>query len=413
MKRRLSDRTLQTLKAASKRYDLWDSDTRGLGVRVSVKGQKTFVLIARYPGKKNATRRRLGEYPGMTLAEAREEARRWLALIRRGTDPAVERDRVKLAEMRRQESSFGSVAEAYFADIKRRKLRRAWEVERDMRRDFAVWWKRPITDITRHDVLAVIDAAIGRGAPWQAHHIHSYASRLFNWAIERDELKSSPCERMRPARIIGPKEPRMRVLADDELLALWHASLTIGYPLGPFVRLLLLTGQRRTELSEARWREIDLERGLWTIQPERMKAGAAHVLPLVPDAIAVLETLPRFEHGDYLFSTTFGAKPINGFSKSKQRIDAAMCAQLGRPAEAWVLHDCRRTMRTHLSALPIPDLVREFVIGHTKKGLHRIYDQWKYLDEKRHALELWAARLRSIIEPAPANVVVLRPETRG
>jgi integrase len=188
---------------------------------------------------------------------------------------------------------------------------------------------------------------------------------------------------MRPSKIIGVKEPRTRILSDDELRALWRAAHQLGYPLGPLVQLLMLTGQRRSEVAGARWREIDLDKRLWSIPHERMKAGAAHVVPLTDDAIAVLKDLPRFNRGDHLFSTTFGANAINGFSKGKRRIDAAMTAELGHAAVPWVLHDIRRTMRTHLSALPVPDLVRELVIGHTKPGLHKVYDQHAYLDEKR------------------------------
>ena len=97
-------------------------------------------------------------------------------------------------------------------------------------------------------------------------------------------------------------------------------------------------------------------------------------------------------------------KPVNGFSKGKARLDAAMAAVLGKAVEPFVLHDIRRSMRTGLCAMPnMPDLVRELVIAHTKPGLHKVYDQFAYLDEKRHALDLWAARLRSIVEPPAAN----------
>jgi integrase len=138
-----------------------------------------------------------------------------------------------------------------------------------------------------------------------------------------------------------------------------------------------------------------------------MKAGAAHVVPLTGPVIELLQALPRFAQGDYVFTTTLGSKPVNGFSKGKARLDKKMRVVMPK-LEPWVLHDIRRTMRTGLSALPVPDLVRELVIGHSQKGLHRIYDQHAYLDEKRSALELWAQRLREILEPAPANVVRLR-----
>ena len=174
-------------------------------------------------------------------------------------------------------------------------------------------------------------------------------------------------------------------------------------PSAPLVRMLLLTGQRKSEVAEARWREFDLDKKLWSIPIARMKGKAAHVVPLTDDVIAILRSLPRFARGDYLFSTRFGASPTNGFSKYKARLDRRMLLSwraLGRIAgvdrntlKPYVLHDIRRTMRTHLSALPVPDLVRELVIGHTKPGLHKVYDQHAYLDEKRHALELWAKRL--------------------
>src|SRR5262249_37774399 len=256
-----------------------------------------------------------------------------------GKDPRVEQERRRQAELRRQANTFASVCEDYFADMKRRGLRRATEVERDIRREFLpLWGKRPITDISRYDVLAVIDPAVNRGAPPQAHHIHSCASRLFGWAIDRGVygLETSPTDRMRPAKIIGAKQPRTRVLTDDELRALWHASGKLGYPFGPLCALLVLTGQRRAEVTGARWGEIDLKRKVWSIPATRMKAGAAHLVPLVDDTIAVLASLPRFHRGDYLFTTTFGARPVSGFSKMKKRLDQAMAVDA-----PFTLHDIR------------------------------------------------------------------------
>jgi integrase len=197
------------------------------------------------------------------------------------------------------------------------------------------------------------------------------------------------------------------VLDDDEVTALWRAAGRTNYPFGPLVRMLLLTGQRRSEVAEARWREFDLDKKLWSIAIARMKGKAAHVVPLTDDVLALLRSLPRFARGDYVFSTTFGTSPTNGFSKYKARLDREMRAHKNDLAP-YVLYDIRRTMRTHLSALPVPDLVRELVIGHAKPGLHKVYDQHAYLDEKRHALELWAKRLRDIVEPD--NVVVLRAQ---
>jgi integrase len=129
-------------------------------------------------------------------------------------------------------------------------------------------------------------------------------------------------------------------------------------------------------------------------------------VPLAPAAVALLEALPRWK-GNFIFSTIGGAKPINGFSKAKARIDKLSSVS------NWVIHDLRRTMRTHLSALPVQDLVRELVIAHAKPGLHKVYDQFSYRDEKRRCLELWEKRLLSIVEPPLAGVADLDEARRA
>jgi integrase len=171
-----------------------------------------------------------------------------------------------------------------------------------------------------------------------------------------------------------------------------------------------LTGARRSEVAEATWGEFDLERKLWVIPPARMKANAAHIVPLSDAAIEVLNSLPRFRNGSYLFSTAYGAKPANAFGHAKHDLDREMAEVLGAPVAPFVYHDIRRTVRTQLSAIPgISDLVRELAIGHSRPGLHRVYDQFSYIDEKRDALDRWSARLRAIVEPPPTeNVVELK-----
>jgi integrase len=220
-------------------------------------------------------------------------------------------------------------------------------------------------------------------------------------------LEASPCDRLEPKSIVGEKASRTRVLTDAEWRAVWNASESLGYPYGPLFCVLALTGQRRSEVAESQWSEFDLDKRLWVIPTERMKADAAHIVPLTDDALAILKSLPRFSNGDYLFSLKSGRSPVQSFNKAKRNLDAAMAKKLGGKLSPFVLHDIRRSMRTGLSALPVPDLVRELVIGHTKPGLHRVYDQYAYVDEKRHALELWAKRLRDIVIPPPANVVEL------
>jgi integrase len=242
-----------------------------------------------------------------------------------------------------------------------------------------------------------------------AHLMFAYARGLFNWEIASGKygLETSPCDRVQPTKLIGPKEPRQRVLNDREIAALWRSTEKLGYPFGPLVRLLLLTGARRNEVAGLREREIDLNKKLWSIPPERFKSKATHLVPLTAPAIDIITSLPRFRNGDHLLSTSFGEKPISGFSKSKDRLDAIIAAELGK-LSPWRIHDIRRTVRTHLAALRVSDLVAETILGHGKRGLQRVYDQHSYEAEMREALELWAARLRDIVSPPPENVVELR-----
>jgi integrase len=410
----LTDRKLKSLKPTPQgtHEDIWDEGCRGLGVRVSDKGRRTFVLMARYPGSDNPTRRALGTYGELTLEQARKKARDWLELIAKGIDPKDENERSRQAEQRKREDTFGAVCEEFFQRhlSKTRQARRAGV---DIRREFiSRWADRPITEITRRDVLAVIDGCVDRGNPYQAHNLLGYARRIFNWAIARGVygLESSPCDRMRPKEVIGAKKVRIRVLSNDELRALWRASEAMGYPYGPLFQLLAVTGQRKSEVAEARWSEFDLEKKLWEIPAERMKSDAGHAVPLSDEAMKILQSLPRFTRGDCLFSASYGARPVvGGFDKMKKDLDARMQAELGRSFPPFVIHDIRRTMRTGLSTLPVPDLIRELVIAHSKPGLHKVYDQHAYLDEKRRALTLWAGRLRDIVTPPPANVIALAP----
>jgi integrase len=408
----LTDRFIKSKKRANAgdrqpgaRDDYWDAIVPGLAVRVTERGHKSFVLVARYPANpKNPTRRALGDCGALSLEQARDKARRWLELISKGIDPKIEEAREKAAAQRRQTNSFAAVA-AEFLDRHAAGLRKSAEARRIVEQEFVKrWGARPITDILPEEVAAAIRAIVKRDAPYQAHNALGYIRRLFNWAIGTHEfgIETSPVERLKPADLIGKREARERVLSDDELRAVWRAAGEMGYPYGPTFRLLILTGQREREVADMRWGEVDPAKRLWTVPAQRMKGGRAHEVPLSPAATQLLDSLPRFA-GECVFTTTAGTKPINGFAKAKVRIDKLS------GVTGWVIHDLRRTVRTHFSALPVQDLVRELVIAHAKPGLHKVYDQHSHQDEKRRCLDLWEARLLSIVEPPEGgNLVQLR-----
>jgi hypothetical protein len=465
-RKKLTDRTIQALKSTGKRYEVMDTDPSAMGVRVSETGDdRTFIFMGRFPGKAY-TRHALGSYidpktapqreisdddllllDGLTLAEARRKTRAWQAMIARGIDPSDDAarrlrnaERQREAEASRRESTFGKVFEAFVVD-KLAKERKGEEVERDIRKEFLPTWKdRPVTDIDDLDVLKIINAKKST-APAQARNLLGEIRRLFGWAIKQRVygITGNPCDSLSPKDIIGKKKRGQRILDDDELFALWRAANRLHYPYRQAYQLLILTALRLNEAVQAPWTEFPtaVARALrqrkkderidwmkvsneplsWVITAERMKGendeARPHLVPLTPDILTVLESLPLFKSGDYLFSTTFGKKPVSIGSKIKNRIDARMLRTLKAvarrrgddPAKVtlrnWTNHDIRRTVRSNLSRLRVTEEAREAVIAHARPGIKGTYDVYDYADEKREALELWAARLRSIVEPAP------------
>lgn len=412
MKTLITDRTLRGLKPAltGKRTVIWDTAVPSLCVRVTDKGAASFSIMRRLRGK--LIRRTIGigwhvPFPAgqpfpFPLAEARKTARAMLLDIAHGVDPKAKQEAEREAGARAAQDTFAAIAEEFLAKHVS-KLRSRRDVEAAFRRELIpLLGKKSVTTITRRDVIRILEAVAESGRPYIARHLKAYLSKFFAWAIARDcyGLGASPCAGIRAADIVGQTKPRQRVLTNSELKALWQASAALSYPSGPFVRLLLFTGQRLREVGHMAWTEVDIEKRLWTIPGSRMKADAPHVVTLSPAAIAILELLPRLT-GDYIFSGNDGTRPISWFSVIKDRVDLLM------PDVAdWRFHDLRRTMRTGLSALRVSDIVAELCIGHTQKGLHKTYDQHAYLDEKRQAFEAWANHVLSIVEPgAPSNVV--------
>ena len=424
MAKQFTDRTIKALKPKKgHRYDKMDfgsGSIAGLGVRVEESGSKVFVLIKRFPGSPNPVRRVLGDYPIMSLADARAKAADWVKLIGKGIDPRQEEERERLAKLRKQADTFEGVAGKFVA-TKLKTQRRGYVVERIVRNELIPHWsKRPISDISHRDVREVVEAVVKRGANAYARNVLDAAHAVFRFALARDLIDHNPCRQLNRQEIVGKRHHRERTLTDAELRALWRAASRLPYPFGPLYLLLLLTGTRRDEAAGARWREFDLQKKLWTIPAERFKSETEHEVPLSDAACATLESLPRFKRGDHVFSARFGEAPIRGFGKAKARLDRrmqrtlqALERQRGHDSphsvklDGFVNHDIRRTVRTRLSGLKVQDHIAELVIGHGRKGLQRVYDQHRYLDEKREALDKWAAYLRDLIEPTPANIVKL------
>ncbi len=344
-KRVLTEPFIKGLKPAAKgeRYTVHDALVPGLGVRVSETGIKSFTLWKRWAGQSHPTARVVGRVGALTLAQARDKARKWLDMRLGGIDPREVERAEREAAAERKATTFSAVVEDYLKRVV--KLRRhAKDDEREIRKELLPPWKdKPLAAITRRDVVRLVDTITDRGAKRQAHNIYGHIRSIFAWAIERGAygIEASPCASIRPMSLIGKKVKRDRVLTDEEIVAFWHAcDRKLGYPFGPAHMLLLLTGQRKNEIGNARWSEIDIEAKTLTIPPERYKTDIPHVVPLSDDAMMLLETLPRFLDSDYLF-TFDGRRPVTGWSTCKERIDKLMKDELGE-VTPFVIHDLRR-----------------------------------------------------------------------
>ena len=263
----------------------------------------------------------------MNVEQARDKARKWHALLAKGIDPEWQDEQDRLAALRSQQHTFLSVAEAYFAHIKAEGFKKAKVHEREIRKEFVSKWSaRPIHNITQHDLAAVINSIKQRGALGQARELLGRAKSLWRWAIGCGAygLTASPADRLGTKALVGSKKSRSRVLSDDEFRALWSAVERESYPWQQLYKMLILTGQRLSDVSDARWSEFDFKQRLWVIPAERYKTGVVQIVPLTPDVVALLETLTRFESGDYLFSASWGRKAVRGFSKPKLRLDQRM-----------------------------------------------------------------------------------------
>ena len=446
-KQNFNDRMLKALKpaAAGKRYEKRDALVPGLLVRVTETGKRTFMLQTRFPGSTQPTRRAIGEYDAVSLDRARKKAREWHELIGKGIDPAIAEEEERRGALRKQANTFASVVEKYLEtkvigpDPEKPRQRKGREVAREFRGVFvALWGERPITSIAKGDVLALIEgvrdhgtpatlAAFGKGAkaprkpaPAHARNLLGYLKTFFRWAAARDVygLNSSPCEFLSAADLIGKKQSDDRTLTDAELLALTIAADQLGYPYGPVYRLLLLTGLRLNEVADATWSEFEEAKGIWIIPAARMKNGRPHSVPLTADIVAILESLPRFHRGEYLFSMTAGESPVWITDKVKKRLDKAMLAELKTgntkvKLEPWKNHHLRHTLKTRLHELRIDGDVAEAILSHKEPGIRGVYNHYEYFDEKRDALELWASHLAAITSQRPTSVAARAVPVEG
>lgn len=383
---KLTARSVENAEAPSKgRIELWDTLVRGLGLRITDKGAKSWVVMYRVDGR--LRRYTLGSYPKMGLSVARDQGREALNAVSRGRDPADEKIKARRAP-RNGPDTVDRIVDQFVERYAKPKNRSWQETERILQRYVVpAWGKLPVTEITRRDVIALLDPIVER-APYMANRVHACIRRLFNWCLERDLITASPVTNVKPP---GVETSRDRILTNDEVRTLWATWGKMGWPFGPAFKLLLVTGQRREEVARMRWEDIDLENALWTLPREQTKSDRLHEVPLAQLAIEILDAVPRTS--DYVFTTT-GTTPISGFSKAKIRSDNLS------GVTGWRIHDLRRTFASGMARIGVAPHVVEKVLNHASgqiSGVAAIYNRHGYSDEKRGALEAWSKNVQTLI----------------
>ena len=428
---------------------VYDTETTGFGLKVSGNGEKvrkTYFAEARVGKGRGAPKRRvmIGAHGAFTPETAREKAKEILRTLASGTDVTAERRKEKAtrhkAAEKAKERTFGAVCEKYLAEQVRGRLKRAKQTEGQLRKHFLPHWQdRDIGDIKRADVMGLLRGMEAAGSAGAARKALAEVRPLFGYAVTLELISTNPAA---GRNIIATKyKGRERALEDSELGEVWRAAETLGYPFGPMVHMLMLTGQRLEEVAEVPWSEFDFDEGVWTIPGPRTKPDrGAHFVHLSPQALAVLRgaadtlaehlDLPTDDSGvvlfevakqvPYVFTTTLRS-PVSGFSRAKEHLDTAIAkarakAAGGGDAEAmphWTFHDLRRSFSTGCALRGVPSHVVEKVLNHNPsslKGVAAIYNRYEYLPERKAVIEMWGKEIETIAngEPTPSNVVRIR-----
>lgn len=396
---KLTETYVKNRKAESdNREEIPDSLLPGLYLIVQPSGAKSWAVRYRCNGVSGKCT--LGKYPVLKLSDAREQARDALVMAGGGKDPSEH----KKAERKKAKEAPSDAVEDVVEDFikryveKQTRPRSAEETKRALRKRVVPAWRgRSIGDITRRDIIDLLED-IAATSPANANRTKATISSLYNWCLDREILDTSPATRLKaPAPIVE----RERVLSDDEIKTLWPAFKKQGEPFSAYFKILLLTGQRRTEVATMKWEHLDLEHGLWTIPAGLTKADRDHEVPLSPLAMEIISDVAKL--GKHVF-TTRADRPISGFSKTKKAVDVAAKGM----KQPWRLHDLRRTCGTGMARLKVQRIVISQVLNHAEGGVTRIYDRYSYLDEKRHALDAWSRHVETLVRSQPNNVVEIR-----
>jgi integrase len=401
----------------------FDESLPGFGLRVRASGVHSWMVQYAIAGR---TRRIvLGLETALDPGKARATAKDLLAQVRLGRDPAGEKDRARM----RAAETFGALLPRFLERQRKRQKPRSYvETERHLTKHLKALHAQPIEGITRRTIASRLAEIARRNGPAACNRVRASLSAYFTWAAREGYIDANPVAFTNKADENGARE---RVLSDEELRTIWLA-LPNGTPpdgapgarpmigqYGAIIKLLILTGARRNEITDLRWSEVDPDAATITLPPARTKSKREHVIPVPEPALRILQAQPRRTQADGTpRDHVFGVSPGRGFqdwSGSKKNIDARIAEAGHGQIPDWRLHDFRRSLSTSLhDRFGVPPHVVEVILGHVgghKRGVAGTYNKALYLDERRRAMERWGAHMMNIVSGKPAKGKIL--ELRG
>lgn len=349
----------------------------------------------------------LGEYPAITLDAARALASTYLDHARRGISPVNALE----AAATSGGLTVARLAHAFIEEYaKVRGLRAIRKYEQTIDVHIVPHLGDILADrLTREDVRSAMNKVMvkklrgegpkdrARGGKEAARTMLGVLRQLITWGMDEDKItrESNPAANME--KNLPKKKRGERVLSLLEARAVWRAAGDLGYPFGPVYQLDLLTGNRRSEWGKCRGEYVDFDQALQVIPAASYKSDHVHVMPLVPQALEILQWVLAHhpQEGPYLFSGTEGAKPISGWSKAHGRLRNAIYANMGGFLKPWTPHDIRRTVATRIAEATgeSGDKLVKRVLGHAEKSVTEIYNRYAYVKEVRKVLTDWANEL--------------------
>jgi integrase len=388
----LSDLGVAALKPRAARYTLPDPELRGHYVRVQPSGAKSFVTVARNQGGKQVWTR-IGAADVLSIEEAREQARKIIKRVRAGL-PAFDAPPVK------PDTCAAVAADWVRRHVAKNRLLSREDIERLLRKHvLPAWHDREFISIRRGDVARLLDHVEDRHGARQADYILAIVRGIANWYATRHEDYVTPI--VRGMRRSNPKaRQRARILDDNELQPVWKVAETSGR-FGAFIRLALLTVQRREKIASMQWDHVSLD-GTWAVPADAREKGTGGELVLPAAALEIIRAQPRLGNNPYVFAGR-GNPHFCGYSKAKRAFDSKL-----PPMEGWVVHDLRRTSRSLMARAAVRPDIAERVMGHALQGVEGVYDRHSYRDEKADALKRLAVLINGIVNQRADNVLPIK-----